>query len=147
MRWPSRLMIMEGWDGFGDGLWIWLAPDCCGDKEQQLDSYVEVLNENPAWKVIGKCLSDCTLLNLLYSFFKLISLHFRAHCCFYKHTCSTFFSFPLIIFCLFIDTKQMIIKNKRKKSLKARWVNYLWSGACVESSKYGSRIRQTYLIL
>lgn len=35
-------------------------------KSSQSDSYVEVLNENPAWKVIGKCLSGCTL-NLLYT--------------------------------------------------------------------------------
>lgn len=34
-------------------------------KSGQSDSYVEVLNENPAWEVIGKCLSSCTFLNLL----------------------------------------------------------------------------------
>lgn len=60
-------MIMEGRDGFWDGPWIWLAPDGCGDKEQQSDSYGEVLNENPLWKETGKCLSGSALLNLLYS--------------------------------------------------------------------------------
>lgn len=51
-------------------------------KSSQSDSYVEVLNENPAWKVIGKCLSACVLLNLLYTVFKPILLQSLSDCCF-----------------------------------------------------------------